>query len=98
MKFTAKKILLALLIVLFFSVSAIAELPDKLFDPFSFGQIQDTVTLLKYLEKNNVSIDEFIKFVEKKIKIDKVRNLRREALNRTIMNDVYTGDVKPKKK
>lgn len=66
MEITTKRILLALLVALFFSTSVNAEFPEKLFDPFGFGQLQDTVTILKHLEKNNISINEFIKFIEEK--------------------------------
>lgn len=44
---------------------------EKLLEPFgfTFGQLQDMVTLLEHLEKNAVPIESFIKYVkEKKIK------------------------------
>lgn len=44
---------------------------EKLLLPFgfSFGQLQDISTLLKHLEKNNVSIKDFIEYIaELKIK------------------------------
>lgn len=36
----------------------------KILDVFSFGKLQDTVTILTILEKNNITISEFIDFIE----------------------------------
>lgn len=42
----------------------------KLLEPFgfTFGQLQDISTLLKHLEKNNVSIEAFIDYIEEQKK------------------------------
>ena len=47
---------------------------EKLLEPFgfTFGQLQDIITLLDHLEKNNVSVEEFTEYVENE-KIERVK-------------------------
>lgn len=45
---------------------------EKILDVFSFGKLQDTVTILTLLKQNNITISRFIEFVEEK-KIESVK-------------------------
>jgi len=40
---------------------------------FSFGQLQDIATLLRHLERNNVSVGDYLEYIEQ-IKIEQAKN------------------------